>query len=124
MVSAFPTDAALLRLFEMELPPEYPVTRSPAFGDGGRDFNLDAPVKIRQWRIRYALLSVAQAATLDAHADSARYNSGEGSALSFSFTPRGGSTINNVRYAPGGYNRPEHNKEHAQSREVLLILYP
>ena len=122
--ATFPTDTTLRRVFEMELPSEYPVTVSPRFADGSMDFNLDADVRIRRWRIRYALLTVAQGATLDAHVESAKYSDRTGSAYSFDFTPRGGSLLTNVRYAPGGYSRPDHNKEHQQTRDVLLIQYP
>jgi hypothetical protein len=123
MVAEFPTNTTLIRLYEDEMPGQHPVTVSPRFRDGSRDFNLDADVKIRQWQIKYDGLTLVQAALLDDHVEAARYNDETGSAYSFPFTPRGGSVLANVRYAPSGYQR-RHIKTDIQARDVILIKYP
>jgi hypothetical protein len=121
--SAYPSLSTIRPLYFEELPPEYPVTKSPPFADGGCDFNLDADQKVRRWRIDYDLLSEADAATLDAHVDSAKYAGDAGSAYGFSFTTRSGEALSNVRYDRGGYQRSD-PKTWACTRNVTLVKYP
>jgi hypothetical protein len=106
-----------------ELPATFAVSVSPAFADGGREFNLDADQKIRRWVIQYAGLTQAEAATLDAHVEATRYYPDGGSAYGFNFTDRDNVTHANVRYDAGGYER-NHTKVWSQSRTVRLVKYP
>ncbi len=122
--SAYPTKATCPRALEYEQPSEYPITTSPRFADGGQDFNLDADVKVRRWVLDHVNITETEAATLDAHVESARYNDGAGSAYAFDFTDRDLVTHVNCRYASNGYERPAHNKKHLQTRRVRLIKFP
>lgn len=122
-VSAYPSIVTTRPVYLDELPGVYQGTRSPMFADGGFDFNLDSDSKTRRWVIRYAGLTKAEADTLMAHAEEARYNEEIGSFLGFNFTDRDGVTHSNVRYAPGGFRR-SHTKTWIQTIEVLLIDYP
>jgi hypothetical protein len=121
--SAFPTHATLYRPFEEELEPTYAVSKSPQFADGGCDFNLDADQKIRRFVVRYTGLSAAEADTITAHMDSAKYSPEVGSAYGFSFTTRAGEPLSGVRYDRGGYRRT-HTKTWNWTVEVLLVKYP
>lgn len=121
--SAYPSLSTIRPASFDELPPDYAVTRSPSFADGGCDFNLDADQKIRRWRVVYDGLLASEAATLDAHVDSAKYASDVGSAYAFAFTTRDGEVLANVRYDRGGYER-SHTKTWINSRTVTLVKYP
>jgi hypothetical protein len=92
------------------------------FGDGEPTHNTIQTTGVRRWLVRYSGLDQTQAAILDDH-----YESTSG-AISFDMTtPRGrdsagaGETITDVRYE--SYERPDHQKIWAQSREVKLIKY-
>lgn len=109
----------------ISLPDEYQVTTSE-YDDGGRDYALQSggtPIKI--WQIEYPTLTLAQAAILDAHVNSASYSPDKGSARNFSFTDRDTSiTYTGVRYASGGYSRSSHKIKYLQSRSIILVKYP
>lgn len=122
-VSAFPSRATIQPLDEFELQPAYAVTMSPQFADGGRDFNLDADQVIRRWELLFDGHTEAEAATLDAHVDSAKYSDDAGSAYGFNYTTRSGEVLSNVRYDKGGYDRSQ-SKTYSQRRRVRLIKYP
>lgn len=109
--------------YEME--PEYSVTTSPPFADGGMDWNLNADVKVRRWVLIYQNISEAEAAILDAHMDEARYSSEGGSGYGFDFREPVSDTLHSsVHYDRGGYERSPHTRRPIQSRRVLLCKRP
>lgn len=77
---------------------DWPVTEGPDFADGGRDYF--SPVlsnPIRRWRVRYSMLTLAEAAVLDTWHDANR-----GKGLTFNFTDRDSTVYGGVRCT--GYN--------------------
>lgn len=106
-----PTYTNLLRLA-----PRYQID-AQKFKTGGRDFRLKAQTKIYEFVITYDFLTVAEAATLDAHFISAR---GEWAGFDF-VDPRSGSTFRNTHYAPDGLVSKPAQKRWAPAREVRLI---
>lgn len=87
------------------------------FPDLHEDFNLNAGI-IRRWRFEYQGLSEADAATLDAH-----YESAKSSAFGFGFTnPRTAEVLSSVRYDK--YTVGDHEKKWAGNRSIVLIKYP
>lgn len=106
-------------------PDEYQVTES-VYDDGGRDFALQAGgTPIRTWIIDYAAITLAEAAILDAHVNSAGYSPEHGSSISFNFRDRDTTTLySGCRYAAGGYERKSHRNRQVQSRSVKIVKYP
>lgn len=93
------------------------------YDDGGRDFKLqNGGTGILRWIIDYSGLTAAQAATLDAHADSAMLDESGMSAFSFNFRDRDTGTLySGVRYEV--YSRPAHTHKDIQSRHVQLVKF-
>lgn len=107
--------------YEME--PDYSVTASPVFGDGGRDTNLNADVKVRRWLFDYDTLTEAEGIILDAHAEEARYNSEVGSAYGFNYRDWRTDVLHSaVHYER--FERVGHSRLWLQSRRVILCKRP
>lgn len=85
---------------------EYPMVTGPKFADGGEDTFLSATTPIRKWRVTYILLTVAEAAILDAWFDA---NFGFHSA--FNFTDRDTTVY-------GGVKCVEYERGHGESYTV------
>lgn len=122
-IDDYPSIVTLEPHYYDELPPSYAVTKSPEFADGGCDHNLDADKKVRRWVLEYMIRTPAQLAALDAHMEAAKYSDEAGSAFGFGFTTLDDEYVENVHYAPGGFER-SHTKQHSQRRRVQLIKYP
>lgn len=96
------------------------------YDDGGVDTALQHGGNgIRVWRLSYKGLTIAQAATLDAHFATSKWLSELGmSAQTFNFRER--SDIGTTLYAGVRYTKYEvsHTKTHIQFREVELTKFP
>lgn len=104
-------------------PPYYAVSYSQPYQDGGRDSNLDADTKTREFVLSYKVMTETEAAILDAHADSAKIDAKGESALEFNFYDKNTSTLySNAHYLR--YERPTHVLRRSQSREVVIIVRP
>lgn len=88
------------------------------YEDLGMDFNLDSPAVSRGWELQYDFLSESEAATLDAHWETAQVADN----AEFYFTdPYTDVVYNKVRYAPeSGYGGKEHVKSWSPKRSVVL----
>jgi hypothetical protein len=117
MPTAYPASSLPAPTRYTVVPPKYAVTESPDFQDGGRDRNVDADTPVRMFVIEYNTLTVAEAAILDAH-----YDSAYGTALGFNYTEReSGTTYSDVHYE--GYERSR-SKSWVQIRKVTLVRRP
>lgn len=120
MPAVFPmpaTGGPKYRLF-LQQEPEYHVTTSPEYGDGGKDTALRNTTPTRRWVIEYDGLTPAEATTLDDHFDSCY-----GTHLGFGFTdPRTSTVYANVKY--DRYERAAHVKKISLRRRVVLIKRP
>jgi hypothetical protein len=116
-----------------ELQPEEFVVSKTVYDDGGADYKLQAGGSgVKRWVIRYVLLTLAQAAILDAHLASTFYSPEEGSAIGFTFrhhipgeswSSTNGTLYANCHYAADGY-KVGHTKTWSQSREVIIEKRP
>ncbi|MFZ9311167.1 MAG: hypothetical protein ACO24O_06675 [Arenimonas sp.] len=96
---------------------------APDWGEFGREFPDGTPAhntmqtaSVRRFVFRYAGLSQADAAILDAHYESTR------GAISFTLVhPRTDEVITGVRYE--AYSRGEHKRIWSQSRDVRLVKF-
>jgi hypothetical protein len=99
--------------------PDYQIGESPEYQDGGKDFNLDAATPTRRWALVYDGLTLAEAAILDAHFDSAY-----GEAFGFNFRdPKTTTLYSAVHYEKDGYEK-SHTKDWLQRRVIKLIKRP
>jgi hypothetical protein len=116
-----------------ELQPEEFVVSRTIYDDNGADYKLQAGGSgVKRWIIRYVVLTIAQAAILDAHLASTFYSEDEGSAVGFNFrhhipgdawSSTAGTLFANCHYAPGGYKK-NHSKTHIASREIIIEKRP
>jgi hypothetical protein len=115
--SAYPASSLPLPTRYTVAAPEYSVSQSPEFQDGGIDRNLNADTPVRRFIIEYAQLTTAEAAILDAH-----YDSAFGVALGFNYTERESGTT----YANTHYEKYERSRVKAsiQTRTVTLVKRP
>lgn len=106
--------------------PETFVVTSSEFDDGGMDFALQCGgAGVKMWILEYAVITLAEAAILDAHLATAGYSPEMGSASSFNFRDRDTATLySGVRYAPSGFERQKHRNRQSQARMVKLVKYP
>jgi hypothetical protein len=102
------------------LPLEYRSNVFKEMVDGGGTYGADTTNAVRTWRIVYTGLSVAQAAVLDAHYESAKNN-----LLGFNFrvpASRGDTLYSDVHYL--AYEYPQHEQVDNQTRTVTLVKRP
>lgn len=93
------------------------------YDDGGRDTALqNGGAGIKRWLLFYDALTLAQAATLDNHALTARINSDGLSAYTFNFTDRNGNAYTGVRYQ--SYERARFVNRDIQQRTIVLARFP
>ncbi len=97
--------------------PEF-LTDIQTYQDGGQDYLLQNDNPIRRWTIEFENLTPDEAATLDAH-----YESAGGRTLGFSFTdPESGITYADVHYER--YDRSNGQKRHIKNRSIRLSRRP
>lgn len=123
---AYPSLTTVRPSYYNEEDAEYPGTKT-VYQDEGADFFSYADTPVRRWTIQYTSpggLTASEAALFTTLAATSKYNRSEGSLLGFDFTPRGESTISNVRFDEGGFTIRRGAKAHIYLIECRLIKRP
>jgi hypothetical protein len=102
MASNFPPTSSPPFETWTRLADEYPIVRGPEFADGGVDTFLSHTVPVRRWRVTYKVLTLAQAAILDAW-----FTANFGYHSAFNFTDRDATVY-------GGVKCVEYERGHAR----------